>query len=584
MSTATTTTTAALDVQHLPDDVAVLKRMIEELLGALAARQRELSQIQTRLDQLLRRLYGPRSERFDPSQLSLFTQTDAAAANGDGPTGPDESKPAKAKRRHKHGRQQPPKHLPRQRRLHELTAAERCCSCCGLPRVVIGEEVSEQYDCVPQSIFVIENVRLKYACVGCEQRRRQLSEQSEPPPAAVSEPAAAGSGPTAATTAGATATAAAVLFQPGVVPVVTLSTAPLPLEGVPRCLAAPGLLAHVIVSKFGDHLPLYRQEQMFARQGVPLSRSTLCDWLKQSAALVQPLYQLLQGEVKKSRVIGSDDTPVKVQARGVLASHQGRVWVYLGDTDHPYTVYDYSPDRKQERPQDFLKGYSGFLQADAYSGYDQLYAGGKIVEVGCWAHVRRKFFEAQTTDAARASYVLGVIRQLYAVEKKASQQSAAAGLSLADSWQLRQRLRQEESVPLLTSLRQWLEQERVGVLPKSPMGEAIGYALNQWQALERYTTQGYLAIDNNAAEGALRAVAVGRKNYLFFGSDGGGETAAVLYSLVQTCKRLGIEPWRYLRDVLQRLPSCAAEQLPELLPDRWAAAQRRVSEGVVDSG
>ncbi len=450
--------------------------------------------------------------------------------------------------------------------------------------MVIGEEVSEQYDCVPQSIFVIENVRLKYACVGCEQRRRQLSEQSEPPPATVSEPAAAGSGPTAATTAGATATADPVLFQPGVVPVVTLSTAPLPLEGVPRCLAAPGLLAHVILSKFGDHLPLYRQEQIFARQGVPLKRSTLCDWLKQSADLVRPLYELLHSDIKKSQVIGSDDTPVTVQSRGVRASHQGRVWVYLGDTDHPYTVYDYSPDRKQERPQDFLKGYQGFLQADAYSGYDQLYAGGKIVEVGCWAHVRRKFFEAQTTDAARASYVLGVIRQLYAVEKKATQQSEDAGLSLAESWQLRQRLRQEESVPLLTSLRQWLEQERGGVLPKSPMGEAITYALNQWQALERYTTQGYLAIDNNAAEGALRTVAVGRKNYLFFGSDGGGETAAVLYSLVQTCKRLGIEPWRYLRDVLQRLPSCAAEQLPELLPDRWAAAQRRASEAVVDSG
>ncbi len=449
--------------------------------------------------------------------------------------------------------------------------------------MVIGEEVSEQYDCVPQSIFVIENVRLKYACVGCEQRRRQLSEQSEPPPATVSEPAAAGSGPTAATTAGATATADPVLFQPGVVLVVTLSTAPLPLEGVPRCLAAPGLLAHVILSKFGDHLPLYRQEQIFARQGVPLKRSTLCDWLKQSADLVRPLYELLHSDIKKSQVIGSDDTPVTVQSRGVRASHQGRVWVYLGDTDHPYTVYDYSPDRKQERPQDFLKGYQGFLQADAYSGYDQLYAGGKIVEVGCWAHVRRKFFEAQTTDAARASYVLGVIRQLYAVEKKATQQSEDAGLSLAESWQLRQRLRQEESVPLLTSLRQWLEQERGGVLPKSPMGEAITYALNQWQALERYTTQGYLAIDNNAAEGAC-AVAVGRKNYLFFGSDGGGETAAVLYSLVQTCKRLGIEPWRYLRDVLQRLPSCAAEQLPELLPDRWAAAQRRASEAVVDSG
>jgi len=203
--------------------------------------------------------------------------------------------------------------------------------------------------------------------------------------------------------------------------------------------------------------------------------------------------------------------------------------------------------------------------------------------VACWAHARRKFFEAQKTDPARASYVLAVIRQLYAIEKKATEESERLRLPLTEAWDLRLRWRQEQSVPLLTSLGQWLEKERDQALPKSPISEAIGYALNQWQALLRYTTQGFLAIDNNAAERALRAVAIGRKNYLFFGSDGGGQTAAVLYSLVQTCKRLQIEPWRYLKDVFERLPMCPGERLGELLPDRWAAAQRAAAEASTPS-
>jgi hypothetical protein len=367
----------------------------------------------------------------------------------------------------------------------------------------------------------------------------------------------------------------------------TFITAPRPAQGVARCLAAPGLLAHVIVSKFADHLPLYRLEQMFARHGVALARQTLCDWLARSAELLTPLCQLMIQQVLQSRVVQTDDTPVPVQDDTRDGTRTGRVWLYHGDGEHPYLVYQYSPNREQQWPLAVLKDYAGFVQADAYGGYDQLFASGRIEEVACWAHARRKFFDAQKTDPERALYVLGAIRQLYAVEKRARQEQARLDLPRAAYETLRQRWRQEQSVPVLTTLCHWLRGQQGQVLPKSPIGEAISYARNQWDALLRYTTHGFLEIDNNAAERALRPIAVGRKNYLFFGSDVGGATAAVLYSLVQTCKHLGIEPWRYLRDVLERMPTHPPERLEELLPDRWAEAQRALVEanaGGADTG
>jgi transposase len=566
------------EVAQLPDDPVVLKRLLEEVLALLQRRDHDLQQVQTRLDQLLRRLYGPRRERFDPNELLLFPEMAEAAATSRTPP-PAETPPKR--RRHQHGRQRPAAHLPRQQRVYELSEAQRACPCCGQLRQVIGREVTEQYDCVPQSVYIIEHVRHKYACPDCEQRRQQAATPASATTSA--EATAPGVAAVAAEGRNATATPSpsagtplpeASAGGPGTPQATTLVTAPLPLQGVPRCLAAPGLLAQVIVSKFGDHLPLYRQAQQFARQGVPLSRSTLCDWLKRSADLVTPLCHSMAQEVLRSRVVQSDDTHVGVLDAQRDATRQARLWVYCGDDAHPHTVYAYSPNREGRWPQTFLQNYRGYLQADAYSGYDGLFAAGQIVEVGCWAHARRKFFDAQTTEPLRASYVLAVIRELYAVEKQAAEEIVRLRMSGEAADALRLQRRQEQSAPQLTALRHWLEQERAQVLPKSPLGEAIGYALNQWQALLEYTTRGFLAIDNNAAERALRAVAVGRKNYLFFGSDVGGETAAVLYSLVQTCKRLGIEPWRYLRDVLERLPTCSADQWVELLPDRWAAAQR----------
>jgi hypothetical protein len=252
----------------------------------------------------------------------------------------------------------------------------------------------------------------------------------------------------------------------------------------------------------------------------------------------------------------------------------------VGDADHPGLVYLYSPNREGQWPQAFLAGYTGFLQADAYAGYDALFATGAVVEVGCWAHARRKFFEAQQTDPEHALYALGTIRQLYAVEKEAAEQACEQEPRAKCEFR-RLRLRQERAVPLLKSFGEWLDKQGASALPKSPLAEAVGYARNQWAALQVYTTAGFLEIDNNAAERALRDVAIGRKNYLFFGSDVGGETAAVLYTFRQTCQGLGIEPWRYLRDVLERMPSHPPEQLAELLPDEWARAQRAAAEAAL---
>jgi transposase len=566
MSAADTSIVPTCDPAQLPDDAALLKAMLAEALAALRASRNEAEQLRQRMDQLLRRLFGRRSERLNPDQLLLFAEPSAdEAVAPPPPTDPSES--AKPRRRG-HGRQQLPEHLPRDRRVYELSEAERVCHGCGQARVVIGQEMSEQLDYEPASLTVIEHVRLTYACPCCEKRRQAGSQTALTTPDTAATPFSEAELSDPATTVLIPVTPMGSTF-------VTASRPPSPIA---RGLAGPGLLAHVIVSKFCDHLPLYRCERMLARFGVTLSRSTLCDWLAQSAALLRPLWELLKGRVQQSRVIQTDDTPVRVQAQAGTAAHQGRLWVQVGDMGHPGLVYFYSPNQEGQWPQAFLKGYKGFLQADAYTGYDALFATGTVVEVGCWAHARRKFFEAQKADPEGALYALGVIRQLYAVEREATEQVKEQELSRADFEALRLRLRQERSVPLLKSFGEWLDKYAVAVLPKNPLAEAVGYARNQWAALQVYTTAGFLEIDNNAAERALRAVAIGRKNYLFFGSDVGGETAAVLYTFTQTCQALGIEPWRYLRDVLERLPSHPPERLGELLPDEWARAQRGAVE------
>jgi transposase len=383
----------------------------------------------------------------------------------------------------------------------------------------IGEEISEQLEYVPASLHVIQQACQKYACPkGC-----------------------------------------------------TVVTAAKPLAPIEKGLPGPGLLAHVAVSKYGDHLPLYRQESIFARQDVELSRKTMCDWMRQCAELVSPLVDLMKERALSSKVVQTDDTPVPVLDPELPHTRTGRIWTYVGDPKHPYTVYDYTPNRSRAGPDEFLKDFRGYLQADAYSGYDQIYKDPDrgITEVACMAHARRKYFDAQSSDIMRSMVMLAYMHLLYDIEREARDNQLDGAERLA--------LRQARSQPILDDIKAYLERERRQVLPKSPIGQAIAYTLSNWDALVRYCQDGDLEIDNNGAERSLRGVAVGRRNWTFFGSDNGGSTAAVLSSLIATCKRHQIDPFAYLRDVFDRISAHPQNQLEELLPDKWLASRTAAS-------
>jgi transposase len=355
-------------------------------------------------------------------------------------------------------------------------------------------------------------------------------------------------------------------LEPGAVVI----AAPKPAMPIAKGLPGPGLLAHLIVSKYTDHMPLHRMQRAYERQGYFLHRSTLCDWLGSCADLLRPLYELMVSVVLQSRALHTDDTTVKMQELVTHLLSTARLWAYLGDTAHPYNVFDFTVNRKRDGPQRFLANYQGYLQADAFSGYDGLYlpdprtAAARITEVACNAHARRKFYEARGSDGLRAHQALAYYRQLYELERQAKDFTDAQRLLL----------RHDLAVPILDQFHQWVEVQRPEVLPKSPMGEALGYALNNWTALIRYTEAGFLAIDNNVAEREMKRVAIGRKNWLFVGSPQGGQTAAVLMSFTSTCQRMGVEPWAYLHDLLTRLPTTPAAQLGDLLPDHWQAVRQ----------
>jgi hypothetical protein len=359
-------------------------------------------------------------------------------------------------------------------------------------------------------------------------------------------------------------------------------SAPKPPSPIAKGLPGPGLLAYIIVSKYFDHLPLHRLEHILARQGLPLSRSTMCDWMAASALALRPLYDAMVSQVLQSAWLHTDDTPVKNQGHAPGTTALSRFWIYWGDRTHPYNVFDFTINRKRDGPQTFLADFHGYLHADAFSGYDALYlppprpvtapdvAAATIFEVACNAHARRKFHEARGSDDLRAHQALAYYAQLYTLER------GATDAELDDNGRLR--MRQELAVPILERFHAWLKEQRAQVLPKSPMAEAIGYALNNWTALIRYTEAGFLSIDNNVAEREMKRIAIGRKNWLFVGSTKGGHTAAVLFSFTSTCHRLGVEPWAYLKDVLSRLPTTPAERHVELLPDRWQATQQQAAQ------
>jgi transposase len=405
------------------------------------------------------------------------------------------------------GRRPLPDHLPRRVVVVDVAEADKVCAC-GSAKEKIGESVSEKLDLIPSRLEVVQTVLPKYACPRCHD---------------------------------------------GVV------AAGSPAQAVEKGLAAEGLLAHVVVSKYADHLPLYRLERIFRREGVELPRSTLVGFVEEVAEALSPVGEELRRQVLQASYLQTDDTPVMVLA-DVGGSFKGRLWTYL-DPLGGQVVFDATPTHERDGPERILRDFRGHLQADAYKGYDALYRSGRMVEVGCWAHGRRRFVESLDTDV-RGALIVALIQQLYEVEREAAQLDVEG----------RRRLRQERSVPLLTRIDEQRRALQQVVLPKSPLGDALRYLENQWTALNRFVEDGRLSIDNNGAENQLRAVALGRKNWLFAGSIAGLHRAALLYSLAQSCRLAGVEPFAYFRDVLLRVATHPQRAIGQLTPKGWAAS------------
>jgi transposase len=513
---------SVFDPAKLPDDTSVLKQLIAELFRALRDERRNREEVQQRLDALLRR--GRPGEPTDPNQPLLFPELAQPEPAAPAPPAVEIESSRRGKSK-PHGRRRPARQLRREQRRYEVPTLERLCPECGTLRNEIGVQTTEQYDYKPAEVFVVEHQRVKYACKCCAGH---------------------------------------------------VAIAPKPPQPIDKGLPGPGLLAQIIVDKYQDHLPLHRTEQRFERLGAKLPRSTMCDWMAAAAGSLMPLWQLLRQWVLQSKVLHTDDTTVPVRDETKSSHRYGRLWDYIGDETHPGIVFDYTITHARDGPAEFLKDFQGFLQADAYGGYDGIYTGsnGAIVEVGCWAHARNKYSEADSTDPERVLAAKAWVRKLYDVEDEANAIIAKDKLTGAEAAVIRLHLRKEKSVPLLTSLRQWLLEQKDQVLPKSPIAAAINYMLNQWEALNRYTTDGDLHIDNNISERTLKLIGMGRINWLFLGSDNGGQTAAVLFSFTATCKHLRIDTFAYLRDVLGRLPTHPTDRREELLPHRWQSARQ----------
>jgi transposase len=508
----------------LPDDVPTLQALVRQLLAECARLRAENAELRSRLDAALKHRFGRRSERRPKRREPR----------------PDDEP---ARRRHDHGRAALPDHLPRHEVVHDLTDVEKLCPCCGEPRVCIGEQAAEQLELEPAKFFVLRTVRKSYACRRCDPASVPAEQRLR--------------------TAG-----------------------PAQVGPIPKGLCGPGLLAHAITAKFADHVPLHRLAGQLARSGVTVARSTLGGWLRQAADLLAPLVALMRQRVLLSRVIHGDDTGVKLRVKGADKARKAHLWVYIGDADFPYAVFDFTADYTATGPERFLKDYRGYLQADALAQYEGLYATGLVKHCCCWAHARRKFVAAAEAGDTRAEAALGLIRKLYAIERKLPpllppSEEPGQEQRRRQREEQRREARQREARPVLGELEKWLERERAQALPKSPLGQAINYARNNWAALGRYLEAGFLAVDNNLSERTLRAIALGRVNWGVIGSEAGGKTAAILYSVLATCKHLGIDPYAYLRDALPALFALGekptAEQLVDWLPDRWLLKRARES-------
>src|ERR1700761_1184204 len=502
---------SVVDLSRL--DREALEALVVAQQEKLLSRNSEIEHLQLIIAKLRRMMFGTKSEKIarevEQLELKLEELETGEAAR------PPAAAPTSSTPRRKRKRRPLPEHLPRETHVH--MPAEQACSACGSELSKLGEDVSETLEYVPASFKVIRHVRPKMCCTRCD----------------------------------------------------TILQAEAPSRPIDRGLAGPGLLAHVLVSKYADHLPLYRQSEIYAREGVDLSRSTLAGWVGAASELLAPLVDQIRRHVMAGSKIHADDTPVPVLAPGTGKTKTARLWTYVrddrpaGSNVPPAVWFTYSEDRKGEHPKQHLSPFSGVLQADGYAGFHHLYEGGRIVEAACWAHVRRKFYDIHVAHgSAIAGEAIQRIGKLYDIEREVRGQAS----------QLRREIRQTRARPLMDELHLWFHKTLAGLSPKSDTAASFRYALSRCRALGRYLDDGSVEIDNSAAERALRVVALGRKNYLFAGSDAGGERAAAIYSLLGSAKLNDLDPELYLRHVVERIDDHPVNRLQELLPWNVAAA------------
>ena len=410
------------------------------------------------------------------------------------------------------GRSSPAPSIITRKEEHHLAPEALPCLCCGEVRKVVGFDISYQLEFVRMLFENIQHIVFKYACNKC----------------------------------GGQMVAAQKPYQP-----------------IDKGLAGPGLLAKIATDKFWLHQPLYRQEQVFKAIGIPVGRASMCRWLKEVADLLKPIVRRMRQLILRSLVIQSDATTLPVIKKGLGKTHRGFVWVYRGDAANPYVFYDYTDTEHSMYPEKILKGYKGILQTDGTNKFNQIIAEGATL-ANCWAHVHCYFEDAWREDPTAAEFPMGVIKSLFDIER------VATSLAPEERLDLRQRL----AKPKLALLKEWLDEHRIIVLPKTKLGEAIAYTLNRWPALQVYLDHHFIEISNNGSERSIKPLVLSRRNWLFAGSEEGGHTAATLMSLIETCKRLGINPFEYLRDVLTRFPSAKTSQVDDFLPDRWLALRQ----------
>jgi transposase len=498
---------------------ALIVAQHEQLLSKeeqLASREEEIERLKLLIAKLRRMQFGRKSEKLDwqIEQLELKLDELQASRAQQLAASPAPMAASVVNRAAKRGRQPLPAHLPRE--THKVLPQQEACPDCGGALKPLGEDVSEMLEYVPEHFKVIRQVRPKLACACCDK----------------------------------------------------IVQAEAPSRPIERGMAGPGLLAHVLVSKYADHLPLYRQAEIYAREGVELDRSTMAEWIGGCSRLLEPLVETLRRHVMSAGKLHADDTPVPVLAPGNGKTKTGRLWTYVrddrpwGDRTPPAVWFAYTADHKGEHPKAHLSEFTGTLQADAYAGYDAVYEDGRVKEAACMAHVRRSFYDLyEAHKSAVAKEALERIAVLYAIEEEIRGRSAEE----------RREVRNERSRPLLESLKEWFEETLGKLSTKSDTTKAIRYALKRWAELMRFCDDGHLEIDNNAAERSLRAVVLGRKNYLFAGSDAGGERAAAIYGLIGTAKLNGLNPEAYLREVLSRIADHPINRIEELLPWNLAA-------------